>query len=268
MDMSTTNIRWRHGSEHGGTAAAWGSDENGRDAGVRITEGGRTVEHVFHGALTEHGHYRATCSCGYRSKWLYGAVWAAREQWMDAHAERLVRNARQRARIADGTETPRQRDSQRQKVYNAERAARQVHPAPRSDLAYSKALIERMSATPAIREAIKLAQVKVVAKKKGEWATASRSRTIEPVITLPPWAHNTHTVIHEMAHVVADNLFDRNEQHGPVFVAVLLAMCYRFDSDEYAVELARAVVAGKVKWDRAVFHRLYAALRADVAACA
>lgn len=116
----------------------------------------------------------------------------------------------------------RPRDSQKQKVYEWDSHFRQDH----LTLAQCQELVNKACAAHGVRPP------KVQA---GRGYTAYY-KPMYNLITLPPWAQNSATVLHEVSHAVIDKKFSRfpvksedaPASHGPEFARVLLELLAYF----------------------------------------
>ncbi len=125
-----------------------------------------------------------------------------------------------------------ERDSQRQRIYDAERRwidlddrtrdselarrllARTPYPTVEDCQAYVDAVLDRRFFRA--RWSAATLSARVYQKTHGK-ATGSRDR-----ISLPPWARNEPTILHELSHALE---FGSNQPwHGPAFAAVYLAV--------------------------------------------
>lgn len=87
-------------------------------------------------------------------------------------------------------------------------------------------------------------------------------RSLTPTITVGDGLLTT--LLHELAHIVQDHLYERdesyNQSHGPEFAGVALALYTAYGPDGHGQRVAAEYVARKVKADMAVFDRVVGAL--------
>ena len=148
------------------------------------------------------------------------------------------------------------RDSQRGKVYDAEhtcfakiREAKQLANLTQPQL---QSMVNAMWESDCVqdllvkagRQSSQLAP-EVRLKNKGGWAKGCPA-----YISLPPWALNLHTFIHEIAHAIAPF----GSKHSWMFCAVMLLLVEEFMGLAEANRLRRAYIVGKVKFRPRVRH--------------
>lgn len=161
------------------------------------------------------------------------------------------------------------RDSQRQKVYNAERV---LDHSP-STLEHDRR--ERLSPTVyrtyASQETCQAFVDRVVrsrfwgsmlAKTTRSWLNGPpRKVTVGPGkghrkatayglshIELPIWARKDWVILHELAHCLTDAMYARTAPHGREFCSVYLKLVKRFLGDEWAEKLKESFREHRVKW--------------------
>ena len=116
----------------------------------------------------------------------------------------------------------RPRDSQKQKVYDWDAHFRK----DRLTLAQCQTLVNRACAAHNVRPP----------KVQASYGSTAYYKPMLNTITLPPWAQNSATVLHEVSHSVIDKKFSRfpvkvddaPASHGPEFARVLLELLAYF----------------------------------------
>lgn len=127
-----------------------------------------------------------------------------------------------------------QRDYQRQKFYDFERAMiRQCLPAQLEDgmqFEEARELVNRICASYEIRPPL-------VKKGRGSRAYYTCGKH---TITLPPWSQRVNVVLHETAHAVAESKTMLSAMHGPFFVRVWMEMFSRMYEADIKVLMLNA----------------------------
>jgi len=131
------------------------------------------------------------------------------------------------------------RDSQRQKVYNAEFSA--LSRDGLMSLDECQAYIDSITKTAWWRHRSRLRHVEVVAGARNgrAWAHYGRIRT-------SPGSRSKPVLLHELSHNLTPNTYDV-AAHGPEFCANLLALVRQFLGEEEAEKLKASLKSYKVK---------------------
>lgn len=149
------------------------------------------------------------------------------------------------------------RDSQRSKVYEAERTAMRAYwsdPSNLLSLQDCQELADVIMYDPWVRRRWPKASpiVKVVDPPKHRRAACARSISGQQIL-LPPWSRQAYLVIHELAHhLVGWQYHGRNPQpipaHGAEFASAVLELTERFMGKYHAKVLHDSFVKHKVRF--------------------
>jgi|SRR5215212_4538479 len=143
------------------------------------------------------------------------------------------------------------RDSQRSRVYKAERAAWENFDTPEfrtvaqcqeyvNDVTYTRFWDERFTdgwyLDPEVR----------IEVSDGRGRRSAAAFCDEDRIALPKWARNRLVILHELAHILVNG--NRSlASHGPEFVSMYLSLVREFEGEDEAQKLHEAFETHRVK---------------------
>jgi putative metallohydrolase (TIGR04338 family) len=139
----------------------------------------------------------------------------------------------------------RPRDSQRQRVYNAERALLPL-AAPLREVRDVERYIKKNMARKAILRRYPRASLSVNVRDGRGTRSALAYGT--HTISLPLWARNEAIALHEMAHIVTNRHFRGQAGHGWEFCAVMLDLVRFCMGTEAHATLLASYKAHKVRY--------------------
>jgi putative metallohydrolase (TIGR04338 family) len=135
----------------------------------------------------------------------------------------------------------RPRDSQRSKLYRAERTVGAGHHFP--SVAHCQAQVDRILASAWWKARFPaLDQVQVRDGRGRRHAGAHQSHG---AISLPRWSRRERIILHELAHLATPASF---AAHGPEYAMVYLELVGHFMGATAARDLAEAFRAHRVRW--------------------
>lgn len=151
------------------------------------------------------------------------------------------------------------RDVQRQRVYNAERALHNyTQTIPNSQL---QKFVDDALDKRAVRARWPHAQVEVVLKRGGK-AYGYRYGGGSGRITLPLFSRNPAIILHEVAHVLTPNTY---QSHGPEFAGVLLFLVKTVMGTDAAAELRKSFKEERARYNNKAVPKPRAADRVPAA---
>jgi putative metallohydrolase (TIGR04338 family) len=140
---------------------------------------------------------------------------------------------------------PYPRDSQRQRVYNAERILLPLSVPLREVRDIERYITKNMARKAILRrypDASRSVNVRDGRGTRRPMAYGTRS------ISIPLWARNESIVLHEMAHIIAERHFQGHASHGWQFCAVMLDLVRFCMGNEAHATLLASYNAHKVRY--------------------